>query len=340
MTYTGEKELYEKIRDDAYAFGIGRTPLFRMQLNQKTSVYAKMEYFNRFGSVKDRAAFFMIKKLLYQGKLDNSRTIVEGTSGNTGIAVANIARELGIKAEIIIPPAVSEGTKQRLRDSGAILVEADDLGDPANRSSTHIAIVQAMEKARKFPDQYVNLFQHGNPDNMMAHFYTTGPEICNAMGRVPEYAAIGMGTGGTITGIAKYLKYRNPETKVYAVQPEIGSYMQGLRNYNNARERKLIDDNIDLIDGWINVTEDAAYREAVRLLEKYHVFVGTSSGASMAGARILADRIGGGDIVTVFPDSGEKYRSVYTSKGLMTDKEFDENMKYASSVPEDALLLK
>lgn len=340
MSIPGEEKLYEKIRNEAYEFGIGKTPLLKISVNERTSIYAKMEYFNRFRSVKDRAAYFMISRLLHEGRLDSSKTIVEGTSGNTGIAIANIARELGIKAEIIIPQAVSEGTKQRLRKSGAIIVEADDLGNPANRSSTHLAIMEAVNKAKQNPESYVNLFQHGNIDNTLAHFYTTGPEICDAIGKVPEYAAIGMGTGGTVTGIAKYLKYRNPGTKVYAIQPETGSYMQGLRNYSEAREKKLIDDQIDLIDGWINVTEEMAYREVMYLLKEHKVFVGTSSGANLAGARILAERIGEGDIATVFPDSGEKYESVYTTHGLMTEEEFRKNLEYLPNIPEDAIILK
>lgn len=340
MAISDEAKLYGKIRDDAYSFGIGKTPMIKIKVNERTSIYAKLEYFNKFRSVKDRAAFFMIKRLLYEGKLDERKSIVEGTSGNTGIAVANIARELGIRAEIIIPPAVSEGTKQRLRDSGAILIEADDLGKPENRSSTHLAIVQAKEKAKKFPNDYINLFQHGNIDNTMSHVYTTGPEICEAIGKVPEFAAIGMGTGGTITGIAKYLKSKNPKTKVYAIQPEIGSYIQGLRNYKEAKEKKLIDDHLSLIDGWINVTDEMAYKEVLELLKKHKVFVGTSSGANLAGAKILAGEIEGGDIVTVFPDSGEKYRSVYTSQNLMTEEEFEDNLKFAFEVPEEAIILK
>ena len=334
-----EESTYRRIREEAYSMGIGRTPILKIPVKDKVSIYAKLEYFNKYGSVKDRAAFFMLKKAQYDGLAKKDSIVVEGTSGNTGIAIASIARDLGIEAEIIIPPGISEGTKQRLKDTGATVVETPDDGTPESRSSTGAAINEARRIARDYPETYFTLFQHGNEANMLAHYYTTGPEVEEATGLVPEYAAIGMGTGGTITGLSKYLKSRNPNARVYAVQNHPNSYIQGIRNYKLAKERKLIDDNIGLIDDFITVTEEEAYREVKFLLENHKVFVGTSSGANLAGARRIADTLESGNVLTVFPDSAEKYRNVYVDKGIFTEEEFDKNMRYFIEIPEKAITL-
>lgn len=339
MLNPAEEAVYKRIREEAYSMGIGRTPILKIPVKENVSIYAKLEYFNKYKSVKDRAAFFMLKKAQYDGFLKDDGIVVEGTSGNTGIAIASIAKDLGIEAEIIIPPGISEGTKNRLKDTGATVIETLDDGTPESRSSTGNAIHEAREKARQNPEIYFNLFQHGNVSNMLAHFYTTGPEVEEATGLVPEYAAIGMGTGGTLTGLSFYLKSRNPEAKVYAVQSHPDSYIQGIRNYEKAKERKLIDEHLDLIDDFITVTEEESYREVRYLLRNHKVFVGTSSGANLAGARKLAETVEKGNILTVFPDSAEKYEKVYKEKGLFTEEEFEENMRYFIEVPEAAITL-
>lgn len=339
MLNPSEEAVYMRIREEAYSMGIGRTPILQIPVKHGVSIYAKLEYFNKYRSVKDRAAFFMLKKAQYDGSIKKDGVVVEGTSGNTGIAIASIAKDLGIHAEIIIPPGVSDGTKNRLKETGATIVETPDDGTPESRSSTGYAISEARKIAMQYPETYFNLFQHGNVANMLAHFFTTGPEVEEALGLVPEYAAIGMGTGGTVTGISKYLKSRNPQAKVFAIQNHPDSYIQGVRNYEKAKERKLIDDHLDLIDDFITVTEEESYREVKYLLEHHKVFVGTSSGANLAGAKKLAERLENGNILTVFPDSAEKYGSLYAEKGLFTEKEFEENMRYFIEVPEAATTL-
>lgn len=339
MLSPSEEAAYKRIRLEAYAHEIGRTPVLRIPFNSDVNIYAKLEYFNRFKSVKDRAAFFMLKKAQYDGQIKEDGFVVEGTSGNTGIAIASIAHELGIKAEIIIPPGASAGTREQLKNAGAILVDAPEDGTSASRNTTANAISEARRKAREQPELYFNPFQHGNIANTMAHFYTTGPEVEEALGIVPEYAAIGMGTGGTITGLSKYLKSRNPDAKVYAVQSHPDSFIQGIRNYERAKERKLIDDQIDLIDGFITVTEEESYAEVRYLVEKYQAFVGTSSGANLAGAKKLAKTIKKGNILTVFPDSAEKYRGVYAEKGVFTSAEFDRYEDLYRYIPKDAITL-
>lgn len=339
MLNTSEETIYRRIREEAYSMGIGRTPILEIPVKEGVSIYAKLEYFNRFNSVKDRAAFFMLKKAQYDGAIKEDGIVVEGTSGNTGIAIASIARLLGIEVELIIPPGVSEGTKKMLKDTGATIIETVDDGTPGARHSTGKAISEARIKAKERPDVYHTLFQHGNISNTMAHFYTTGPEVEEAIGKVPQYAAIAMGTGGTITGLARYLKMRRPDAMVYAVESHEDSYIQGIRNYNKAKEKKLLEDHRHLIDDFITVTEEESYQWVKWLLKNHEVFAGTSSGANLAGAMKLAERIDSGDILTVFPDSAEKYRNVYTSKGVFSEEEYDNNEAFYRYVPEKAITL-
>ncbi len=339
MIATSDDALYRRIREEAYAAGIGRTPILKIPVREGVNILAKLEHFNKYRSVKDRGSFFMIKKAQYDGLIKKEGMIVEGTSGNTGIAMASIAKDLGIGIEIIIPPGVSEGTKQRLKDTGANVVETEDDGTPGSRGSTANAIAMARKLSSDRPEFYYNPFQHGNISNALAHYYTTGPEVEEATGIVPEFAAIGMGTGGTIIGLSSYLKSRNPEVKVSAVQSDPDSYIQGIRNFERAREKKLLNDNLDKIDNFITVTEEEAYREVRFLLEHHNVFLGTSSGASLAGAKKLAATIKKGNILTVFPDSAEKYRNLYVEKGVFTEEEYDENMRYFIEIPQAAITL-
>lgn len=339
MPEPSDESVFIKIREEAYSMGIGRTPILKIPVKKDVSIFAKLEYFNKYGSVKDRAAFFMLKKAQYDGLAKGDKIVVEGSSGNTGIAIASIARDLGIDAEIIVPPGISEGTKQRLKETGATIVETPDDGTPGARNSTKYAISEARKIAREYPETYFTLFQHGNEANMLAHYYTTGPEVEEALGFVPEYAAIGMGTGGTITGLSKYLKSRNPNARVYAVQNHPDSYIQGIRNYKLAQEKKLIDDHLDLIDEFMTVTEDEAYREVKYLLENHDAFVGTSSGANLAGARKVAESLEKGNVLTVFPDSAEKYENVYAAKGVFTEEDYNKNVRFFIGVPEKAITL-
>lgn len=339
MSDPADDATYRRIREEAYSAGIGRTPILKIPVKEGVSILAKLEHFNKYRSVKDRGAFFMLKKAQYDGLLNKDRIVVEGTSGNTGIAMGHIARDLGIEIDIIIPPGASNGTKDRLKDTGARVIEAQTDGSPGARVSTANAIDTARKMAREQPSTYYNPFQHGNIANAMAHYYTTGPEVEEATGIVPDYAAIGMGTGGTLIGLSKYLRSRNPDVGIYAVQSDPQSFIQGVRNYERAREKKLISDNISLIDDFITVTEKDAYREVRYLLEHYKIFMGTSSGASLAGARELAKRIDKGNILTVFPDSAEKYRNIYAEKNVFSEDEFDENIRYYVEIPREAITL-
>lgn len=333
MTKIDNDEIYSQIRDDAYRIGIGNTPLLQIQYGSR-SIYAKLEYFNRFKSVKDRAAFFMIKKAIYDSRLNDRKIVIEGTSGNTGIAIANIADILGIRAELIIPPGTNEGTKNELGKTRATIIETESGENP---KSTDLAILLSKEKEREFPERFVRLGQHENESNMLSHVYTTGPEILKSMGKIPEILAVGVGTGGTLFGLAKYFRSKNPKTRVFGIQPEKNNYIQGIRYLRTANEKEIIENNMDLIDEWIYVTEEMAYEQVKYVLRENGAFIGTSAGANLAGAKTVADRTSSGDILTVFPDSAEKYRSLYLEKGIFTEKEFDNLADRYRLVPENCI---
>lgn len=320
-----EEIKYQEIKDEAYKFGIGRTPLVCISKERGVSVYAKLEYLNKFKSVKDRAAFFMINDVLKRGIIKKGMTIVEASSGNTGIAIANISKLLGIRAEIILPSGSSSETKEAVKSSGQILIEMPGDSTPGSKISIDPAIELARDKAGKHPDKYLNLDQYSNPNNTLAHYYTTGPEIVSSLGGYPTHVVVGIGTGGTLTGLAKYFKQFSPSTRIIAVEPEKDHHIQGLKNLTVSKVPALIEMNRSLVDEWISVTDEMAISETKYLLKK-GLFVGLSSGANSAAARSVARNMDKGAIVTVFPDSAEKYRSVYIHSGMFTEKEFDENV--------------
>ena len=322
-----DDDTYLRIRDEAYSLGIGNTPLARLDLDGRVEIHAKLEYFNRFRSVKDRASFFMIKGMIYEGHLSKDNVIVEASSGNTGIAIANIASLLDIKAEMIIPAGSSEETKEAVRQSGQTLIEMEGDRAPGARISIDPAISRAKSIVRSNPQKYVNLDQYSNPNNTLSHYYTTGPEITRDLkGETLSHVVVGIGTGGTLTGLAKYFKTVSPETKIIAVEPAPDHHIQGLKNLSVSSVPNLIEKNRNLVDEWISVTDEMAIAEVRNLLWENRLFVGLSSGANMAGVRIVAKRMREGRIVTIFPDSAEKYRSVYLARKIFTEEEYDANI--------------
>jgi cysteine synthase len=330
---TFDEDIYFKIRDEAYSLGIGNTPLARLDLEGRVKIHAKLEYFNRFRSVKDRASFFMIKSMIYGGNLSKDNVIVEASSGNTGIAIANIASLLGIRAEMIIPAGSSEETKEAVRLSGQTLIEMEGDRTPGARISIDPAIARAKSIVRGNPQKYVNLDQYSNPNNTLSHYYTTGPEITRDLkGENPSHVVVGIGTGGTLTGLARYFKKVSPETKIVAVEPVPDHHIQGLKNLSVSAVPKLIEENRNLVDEWISVTDEMAIAEVRNLLWENRLFVGLSSGANMAGVRIVAKRMNEGRIVTIFPDSAEKYRSVYVGRKIFTQDEFAANIHLVKEI--------
>ncbi|MEM0156387.1 MAG: cysteine synthase family protein [Thermoplasmataceae archaeon] len=331
---TEDDRHYFKIRDEAYELGIGRTPLAPIGNKGNNKMYAKLEYFNRFKSIKDRASFFMISDMIHSGMLTKEKVILEASSGNTGIAIANIARMLGISAEIIVPAGSSPETKDAIRRSGQSLTVMDGDSQPGARISIDPAIEMVKSLIKEHPEKYVNLDQYSNRNNTLAHYYTTGPEIVEALsGKYPTHVVVCIGTGGTLTGLATYFKKFSPSTKIIGVEPEKGHHIQGLKNLSVSKVPEIIDRNRNLVDEWITVTDEMAISETKSLLKHHGLFVGLSSGANAAAAMKVAESTDKGTIVTVFPDSAEKYRSVFTYRGMFTEKEFDENIHLVSQVP-------
>ncbi|AAT43538.1 pyridoxal-phosphate dependent enzyme [Picrophilus oshimae] len=244
------------ISGSMYSYGIGNTPLLNLD-----GIYAKAEYKNKFGSIKDRAAFFMISSVM--DKIGN-KIIVEASSGNTGIAVAGISRELGIKSIIVIPEGASDGTKAMLSRIGV-----DYITTPGNSTEQSIKYVENLIKSD--PQKYLRLNQHSNDMNYLSHYMTTAPEIEHDMGK-PDTIVIGIGTGGTISGISKYFKEKYHDVKVIGIIPDENSRIFGLRNPFLSVNHGIIDKNINYIDDVFIISEDAALKGVSELLSKYNLF--------------------------------------------------------------------
>ena len=309
-----------RIRDRFYSMGFGNTSIFPIWLKNGSTVFAKLEYFNKFGSVKDRAAFFMVNWELENHSGNTNKIFVEGTSGNTGIAIGNICREMGIKSRILIPPGTFPETVEKLRESGA---EIEFTDEEKTSTSTEKAIQQSIALMKEDPEQYIALHQHGNDMNWLAHVYTTGPEAEKQIG-IPDYVCICMGTGGSIMGVGRYFKERSSKVKVVMGQADGKTFIQGIRNYEKAKDREIIDRNIEIVDSIITVTQEQALESVRELADDHGIFVGASSGANYHCARMLAMNYPGSRILTIFPDSGVKYGNLYASTGTFTESAINE----------------
>lgn len=284
---------------------IGKTPLLKL----KSGVFAKLEYFNPAGSVKDRAVLFMLKAAKERGELDADTTVIEPTSGNTGIAVAALCAANGIRSVIVMPDSFSIERRKILAAYGAEIV----LTDGSKGMS------EAIEKARNLQKSTKNsliLGQFDNPANSLAHYKTTAPEIWqDARGKIDIFVA-GVGTGGTISGVGRFLKEKNPEIKIVAIEPQSSSVLSGGKSGAHKIQglgAGFVPKNLDLsiIDEVLPVTDEAAITAAKRLSEEEGLFVGISSGAAYSAATSLLNRAenAGKKIVTLFPDGGAKYLS-------------------------------
>jgi len=291
---------------------IGDTPLVDVSTlspNPHVSILAKLESQNPFGSVKDRIARKMIETAEKEGRLVPGQTIVEPSSGNTGIALSAIARIKGYPIKILMPESVSIERRQMLEVYGAELI----LTPGAEGSNGAVRRAQAL--ADEHPE-WCFLYQYGNDANPRAHYEGTGPEIWRDCPEITHFVA-GLGTSGTLMGVGTYLKERNPEIKVYAVEPPSGELVEGLRNLDDGYVPPVFDlwDGADLLDGKRIVRPRESLEWARRLVQECGVFAGISSGAALAGAAKVADRIDEGVIVFVVSDGGWKYLST----GAYTD---------------------
>ncbi|MCF7862198.1 cysteine--tRNA ligase [Candidatus Woesearchaeota archaeon] len=293
------------IHDDIISL-IGNTPYLRINKLNPTNIeiVAKLEGWNPGGSIKDRIALEMITAAEKLGLLDKTKTIIEATSGNTGIGLAMIAAVKGYNIEIVLSEAVSIERRKLLEAYGAKIILS-----PANEG-TDGAIVLAKEMIRRSPDKYYMPNQFENPSNPMAHYKTTADEIVKDIGEF-DYFVSGIGTTGTLMGIGRRLKEHNPKIQIVGIEPTLGHKTQGLKNLDEAIVPKIYDETV--LDEKMTVEDKHAYNTARRLIQEEGISVGISSGAAMYGALQLAQRLEEkglkGRIVTIFPDRGEKYIS-------------------------------
>lgn len=282
---------------------IGHTPTVELpHLSPKPEVriYAKLEGANPTGSVKDRIALKMIEQAEADGELSGHRTILEPTSGNTGISLAMIGRLKGYKVAVVMPENVSVERVQLLEAYGAEIIPSD------GSRGTNGSIEVAQDLVAKRPDDYLMMYQYGNPGNPGAHYETTGPEIIAAVPEVSMFVA-GLGTGGTLMGVARRLKEYNPQTRIVAVAPEPEDFISGLRSLEDGFIPPILD--IGLLDSRMLVGSLEAFQTTKRLLTEEGIFAGVSSGSVVYGALRQAERMESGSIVCLLADGGWKYLS-------------------------------
>ena len=291
---------------------IGNTPMVdvsRLSPNPDVRIIAKLEGQNPFGSVKDRIAKSMIEQAEKSGQLRPGQTILEPSSGNTGIALAAIAQLKGYPIKILMPASVSIERRQMLEVFGAEVILT-----PGEEGSNG-AVRRAQEMAAEHPD-WCFLYQYGNDANPLAHYEGTGPEIWRDCPEITHFVA-GLGTSGTLMGTGRYLKEQNPAIKVIAVEPPLGERVEGLRNIDDGYIPPVFEQwyGFDLLDRKRVVRPRESLEWTRRLVSECGVFAGISSGASLAGAAKVATEITEGVIVFIVCDGGWKYLST----GAYTD---------------------
>ena len=288
---------------------VGNTPLLKINnfnLKNGVSIFAKLEQLNPGGSVKDRIGIYMIKKAEEQGILNPGDTIVEATAGNTGLGVALGALNKGYRLIFVVPEKFSIEKQLLMKALGAEIINTPRETGMAG------AIEKSQELLENIPNS-VSLKQFENPANPMIHYFTTGPEIFSALEGQVDYIVAGAGSGGTLTGIAGYLKEKSNGIKAVIADPEgstIGGGKEGCYNIEGIGNNFIpVTLDMDLVDEVIKVNDDEAFGMVKELARKEGLIVGSSSGAAMEAALKLADRIDSGNIVVVFPDRGDRYFS-------------------------------
>ena len=321
---------------------IGRTPLIELTSfsTQKVKLYAKLEWFNPFGSVKDRAAYWMVMDAEKKGILKKDKSvIIEPTSGNTGIALAGIAASLGYKVEIVIPDKVSEETKRILRHLGATLHETSDDLCPRVGAGTDQSIALAKAIAKPRPDIYYMPNQYENDANFFAHYESTGPEIWSQTDGKITHFLTGCGTGGTITGTATFLKEKRRDIKVVAIQAQKNHLLQGLRNFEESSMPDLFKRRENVVDEWMTATNQDSFNMVKQLAAKERLFVGPSSGSVMDSMLKTAEKLDSGLLVGIFADDGRKFKSLYMQQNVFTGDEYDREIKSAKNLSNAAFML-
>ncbi len=290
---------------------IGNTPLAELNClngNPKVKIYGKLEGCNPGGSVKDRPAYYMIRKAEESGKLSKEKIILEPTSGNTGIALAMIGAAKGYRVKLVMPICVSEERRRVLEAYGAeIILTPGDKG-------TDGAIMRAHQILENEPDKYFMPNQFENKSNILAHYETTGPEIFSQTEEEIDVFVAGMGTTGTLMGVGRYLKEKKPKVKIIGIEPKKGHAIQGLKNMEESIVPKIY--NSKALDEKVTVEDDEAFETARLLATKEGLFVGMSSGAAVAGALSIAKDMDDGVISVILPDRGDRYLSTTLFKSI------------------------
>lgn len=283
---------------------IGNTPvveLSNLNGNSRVKVLGKLEGSNPGGSVKDRPAYYMIKKAEESGELTRDKTILEPTSGNTGIALAMIGAAKGYHVTLVMPQCVSRERQSILEAYGAEVVLTP------GPERTDGAIKKAHQMLAEHPDRYFMPNQFNNCSNILAHYETTGPEVFAQTGGAVDVFVAGMGTTGTLMGAGKYLKEKRPSLKVVGIEPTQKHSIQGLKNMDESIVPEIY--NPAGIDEKITVKDDEAFEMTRKLAVQEGLFVGMSSGAAAAGALKIAEQMNSGVIVVILPDRGDRYLS-------------------------------
>jgi cysteine synthase B len=285
---------------------IGNTPLVelpRLSPKPEVRIYAKLEGHNPTGSVKDRVAKSMIEAAEAEGAIEPGHTILEPTSGNTGIALAMICRRKGYPLKVVMPDNVTEERTQLLRMYGAEIVYSE--GAKGSNGAVEVALEMAEDPSFYMP------YQYGNEANPLAHYNGTAVEILEELDEVTAFVG-GLGTGGTLMGNGRRLKEANPDTLIVAAEPKQGELVQGLRSLDDGFIPPIID--ISLLDRKIMVDNRDAIVWTKKLLDEEGVFAGVSAGAIAAIAHRIAGELDSGNVVFLIPDDGWKYLSsgVYT----------------------------
>ncbi|MEW6139617.1 MAG: cysteine synthase family protein [Thermodesulfobacteriota bacterium] len=290
---------------------IGNTPLVEIAYPEGSGnvrILGKLEGNNPGGSVKDRVALYMIEKAEQEGLLSEDRTILEPTSGNTGIGLSMVAASKGYRCLLTLPECVSLERRNTLRAFGAELILTNGC------EATDGAIRRAHEIFHEESDKYFMPNQFENPYNVEAHYMTTGVEIIEqTRGEIDIFVA-GMGTTGTIMGVSKRLKEYNPAIRIVGIEPVKGHAIQGLKNMEEAIVPKIYDPR--RIDHIINVNDDQAYDTCRWLALTQGIFVGMSAGAAVYGAIQVSKELSSGTVVCILPDRGDRYLSTTLFKSI------------------------
>jgi cysteine synthase B len=284
---------------------IGNTPLIDVSFltqSSKISLYAKAEWLNPGGSLKDRPVKRMLTEAIESGRLTKDKIIIDSSSGNAGIAYSMIGNALGYKVEIVIPGNASLERKQRMKAHGTNIIETDAI-EGYDEALRHVHKLVESD-----PEKYFLCDQYSNDNNWLSHYDGTAEEIINQMNGEFEYFVGGIGTGGSITGIGRKLKEVYPNIQIHGIRPEVWPGIEGLKPLGSPEDivPKILDESV--VDEWIYVTADEA-KHWCQVLAKQGIFVGQSSGCYIAACFKLMEKIRAGRIVTIFNDFGDRYFS-------------------------------